>query len=92
MATRDLEKDVDALSKSIDALRSDFSTLIGQLSETAQHAVSAGKSTAKEKADQLGAQLDTGVQNLRQEISNRPLSTFGLAFVAGLVIGTLVNR
>lgn len=89
---RDLEQDVDALGKSIETIRKDLSTLVGQLGDTAQHAIAAGKSTAKEKADQIGSQIDTGVSSLRTEISNRPLSTFGLAFVAGLVVGTLVNR
>jgi len=89
---RDLEQDVQALSNSMDALRKDFSVLVSQLGNTAQHALSAGKSTARGAAGQLGNQIDGSMASLRTEITNRPLATFGLAFVAGLVVGTLVNR
>lgn len=78
---RNLEHDIDRLTKGLDELRRGFSSFTGRASGAAADA-----------ADVVSHQVKGSASSLAHEIENRPLTSIALAFVAGLLIGRFTPR
>ncbi|MGL4966476.1 MAG: hypothetical protein ACRC67_34960 [Inquilinus sp.] len=85
MATRNLEQDVDALTRTISELRSEIGTLAGRAGGAAQDAGRWG-------ARRVGHAAEAAADRVQGQVADRPLTSVGLAFAAGLAIGRFLVR
>jgi ElaB/YqjD/DUF883 family membrane-anchored ribosome-binding protein len=85
MATRNLEQDVDTLTRMISDLRSEIGSLAGRAGDAAQDAGRRGARRAARAAD-------TVAEELQGHVAERPLTALGVAFAAGLAIGRFLGR
>ena len=88
MATRNLEQDVDALTRTLAELRSEIGTLAGRAGGAAEDAIGAGRRGARRAARAADAVAD----EIQGHVAERPLTALGLAFAAGLAIGRFLCR
>lgn len=85
MATRNLEQDVDTLTRTISELRSEIRTLAGRAGGAAQDAGRWG-------AHRVGHAAEAAAGEIQGQVAERPLTALGLAFAAGLAIGRFLVR
>jgi ElaB/YqjD/DUF883 family membrane-anchored ribosome-binding protein len=85
MATRNLEQDVDALTRTMSELRSEIGTLAGRAGGAAQDAGRCG-------VRRVGRAADAAAGEIQGHVAERPLTSVGLAFAAGLAIGRFLVR
>ncbi|MGK9166508.1 hypothetical protein KXR53_09445 [Inquilinus limosus] len=85
MATRNLEQDIDALTRTLAELRSEIGALAG---DAARDAVDAGRRGAR----RVGRAADVAAEGIQGQVAERPLTSVGLAFAAGLAIGRFLVR
>jgi ElaB/YqjD/DUF883 family membrane-anchored ribosome-binding protein len=88
MATRNIEQDVDSLTSTIADLRAEIGRLTGRAGGAAQDAVDAGKRGAR----RVGKAADAFSDEIQGHVTERPLTSLGLAFAAGLAIGRFLCR
>ena len=85
MVSRNLEQDVDVLTRTISELRSEIGALAGRAGGAAQDAGRWG-------ARRAGHAADAVADELQSHVAERPLTALGLAFAAGLAIGRFLVR
>ncbi|WP_343713124.1 hypothetical protein [Inquilinus sp.] len=85
MATRNLEQDVDALTRMLAELRSEIGVLAGRAGDAAQDAGRWG-------ARRVGHAAEAAAGEIQGHVAERPLTALGLAFAAGLAIGRFLVR
>ncbi|MGK9230515.1 hypothetical protein KXS07_04100 [Inquilinus limosus] len=85
MATRNLERDIDALTRTLAELRSEMGVLAG---DAARDAVDAGRRGAR----YVGTAANAATEGIQDQVAERPLTSIGLAFAAGLAIGRFLVR
>jgi ElaB/YqjD/DUF883 family membrane-anchored ribosome-binding protein len=85
MTTRNLEQDVDLLTRTISELRSEIGSLAGRAGGAAQDAGRWGARRAGEAAEAAAGEI-------QGHVAERPLTALGLAFAAGLAIGRFLVR
>ena len=85
MAIRNLEQDVDVLTRTISDLRSEIGALARRGGGAAQDAGRWG-------ARRAGHAADAVADELQGRVAERPLTALGLAFAAGLAIGRFLIR
>ena len=88
MATRNLEQDVDALTRTISELRSEIGALAGRAGGAAHGAVDAGRWGVR----RVGHAAEAAADGIQGQVAERPLTSVGLAFAAGLAIGRFLVR
>jgi ElaB/YqjD/DUF883 family membrane-anchored ribosome-binding protein len=88
MATRNLEQDIDTLTSTLADLRAEIGTLAGRAGGAAQDAIGAGRRGAR----RVGKAASTVSDELQGHVTERPLTSLGLAFAAGLAIGRFLCR
>jgi len=85
MVTRNLEQDVDSLTRVISDLRAQVGALAGRAGEAAQE-------TGRWGARHAGHAADAMAEEIQGRVAERPLTALGLAFAAGLAIGRFLIR
>ena len=89
MTTRNLEHDVDALTRTISELRSEIGSMAGSL---AGRAGGAAQDAGRWGARRVGHAAEAAAGEIQGQVADRPLTALGLAFAAGLAIGRFLVR
>lgn len=99
MADRNLEHEVDSLSRSLDEIRGSLGKLTGRASDAAGDFVNEGsrhferaRGAAGRIASGAGQQVRHGASIVEDTVADRPLISLGAAFVAGVVLTRLLTR
>jgi ElaB/YqjD/DUF883 family membrane-anchored ribosome-binding protein len=96
MATRNLEAEFDTLKDDLVKLRDDIANLSGSLkdatSDTLRERVGAIRGRIDEITSDARAQSRRAVDELADQIEERPLSSVLIAFGVGVLLGRLFDR
>lgn len=80
-----LEKEMQTLRAEIVRLSTDLGAIVGTAGNLASDAGSAAADTVRKTAERAGA-------TVTKEIEERPLTSIGISFVIGLLLGALFGR
>jgi ElaB/YqjD/DUF883 family membrane-anchored ribosome-binding protein len=103
MAEADLRKDIDALKKDLEQLRGDIGKLGGTLKSQAAGKASEAAQAVGDEVENLRAQLhdmlgrlesqgQEGMRRVGRQVEESPLTSLGIAFAVGFVIGRILDR
>ena len=87
MATNEdeLEKELQTLRAEVVRLSTDLGSIVGTAGDLASGAGAAAADTVRKTAERAGA-------TVTKEIEERPLTSIGISFVIGLLLGALFGR
>jgi len=85
-------EDLDALKRDFAALRKDVAALMSSLGDAASAQKQRAFAAAGEKAEQIKEQGAKVVRSVEGEIEARPLTSIGIAFGVGFLLGKLLER
>lgn len=99
MNARNLEQEIDALTKSLESIRGELSGLSDRLGDTAADALDTGRRgvrraarVAGSAAHEVAGRARQGVSVLQDEIGERPLASMAVVFAVGVLAGCLMRR
>jgi ElaB/YqjD/DUF883 family membrane-anchored ribosome-binding protein len=87
-----VQRDTDALRADLAQLRSDLSSLSTTLREAAGGLGADAYAQVRETAQRARAEAERRAEDLTATMSERPVVSVMVAFVAGLVLGLLFSR
>lgn len=87
--TTDINKDTDALIAEIKQLRAEFAKLGELLQSTARHAGEDALRRARASGEQAWNDARSGAEDVIQKIEQNPVSSAGIAFGVGILLGLL---
>lgn len=88
--------DLDALKKDVERLKGDIAAIAahvrGAADEAADNVSDHVRNAGRKSEAAAREQFDRGRSAVEHELSERPLTTLGLIFAAGLVIGRVMGK
>lgn len=84
-STEQFDKEMQTLRAEIERLRSDLGSIVGTAGDLASGAGSAAAEKVRTTAERASAAVT-------KEIEDRPLTSIGISFLIGLVLGILFGR
>jgi ElaB/YqjD/DUF883 family membrane-anchored ribosome-binding protein len=85
-------EDLEALKRDFAALRKDMAAMMSSMGDAANSQKKRAFTAAGEKAEQLKEKGGKIVRSVEGEIEARPLTSVGIAFGAGFLLGKLLDR
>jgi len=85
-------EDIEALKQDFAALRKDVAALMSSLGDAASAQKQRAYAAAGEKAEQIKERGAKVVRSVEGEIESRPLTSVGIAFGVGFLLGKLLDR
>lgn len=103
MAKEEYQKELETVKSDIAQLRTDMSELVDSFRQMGQERVHEAKSRATSEVERLREQLNQAYDRARQEgrevyetahhrLEEHPLTSVGLAFGLGLLIGKILSK
>ena len=103
MAKEEYQKEMDTLKADISQLRTDMGELMERFREMGQERVDDTRSKARSEVERLREQLNQAYEKARQEgreyydtaqqrLEEHPMTSVGLAFGLGILIGKILSR
>lgn len=103
MAKEEYQNELEALKSDVAQLRTDMGELMDSFHQMGYERVNAAKSKATSEVDRLREQLNQAYDRARQEgrevyetahhrLEEHPLTSVGLAFGLGLIIGKILSK
>jgi ElaB/YqjD/DUF883 family membrane-anchored ribosome-binding protein len=86
-----IETDFSALQADIQQLRTDFAKMATDMRNIAANGYSQASGKAQESAEKAWGEMRRQVENVGQEIEERPFASALVSFATGLVLGMLLN-
>ena len=87
-----LEKEMQTLRAEVERLRTDLGSSVGTAGDLASGAGSVAAEKVRKTVERAGAEAERARTTVAKEIEERPLTSLGISFVIGLLLGVMFGR